>query len=76
MTKVDSIIEQIEQADESEIMEFNFDPCFKLMKEMEGAMITFVERVELGDVRSIRTYTQFNNILGRTPVIGEYNEKE
>ena len=38
MSEVTRIIERIEQADECEIMEFDFEPCFELMKEMETAL--------------------------------------
>jgi hypothetical protein len=64
MSVVEEIIEDIEQADEVEIMEFDFDPCFRLMRDMEAAMKTFVERVDKGEVRSSKTYTQFKSILG------------
>jgi len=64
MSNVERIIEKIEQADEVEIMEFDFDPCFRLMREMEEAMTTFVERVDKGEVRSKKTYSQFKAILG------------
>lgn len=64
MSNVEQIIANIEQADEVEIMEFNFDPCFRLMREMEDAMKEFVDRVNRGEVRSTKTYNQFKYILG------------
>ncbi len=72
MSKVESIIKKINDADEVEILEFDFEPCFKLMREMEKAMNTFVERVNKGEVRSKRTYTQFKNILGLTDKVNDY----
>lgn len=36
MSEVESIIKKINEADEVEIMEFDFEPCFKLMREMEA----------------------------------------
>lgn len=64
MSQVEKIIKGIEQADEIEIMEYDFEPCFRLMREMEDAMTTFVKRVEAGEVRSTKTYAQFKAILG------------
>jgi len=64
MSNVEEIVERIEQADIEEILEFDFEPCFRLMREMEAAMTNFVERVERGEVRSTTTYRQFKSILG------------
>lgn len=38
MSEVEEIIKNIEHADEIEILEFDFDPCFQLMREMESAL--------------------------------------
>ena len=65
VSNVETIIQNIEQADEVEILEFDFDPCFRLMREMEEAMNTFVDRCEEGSIRSRKTYQQFKAILGR-----------
>ena len=65
MSNVEKIIEEIEQADDIEIVEYDFQPCFRLMQEMEEAMNLFVDRVEAGTITSKRTYTQFKAILGR-----------
>lgn len=35
MSKVEKIINEISKADEVEIMEFDFKPCFAMMREME-----------------------------------------
>jgi len=43
MSKVEAIIKAIEEADEIEIMEFDFEPCFKLMREMEESLIELGE---------------------------------
>lgn len=64
MSKVEKFINEISEADEVEIMEFDFKPCFDLMRNMEAAMKTFVERVDAGEVRSKKTYKQFKEILG------------
>jgi hypothetical protein len=64
MSIAEEIIEQIEQADEIEILEFDFEPCFKIMRDMESAMKTFIDRVDKGEVRSTKTYNQFKTILG------------
>ena len=62
---VETIIKEIENADEIEILEFDFSECFKIMREMEDAMNTFVDRCENGSIRSKKTYAQFKSILGR-----------
>lgn len=64
MTKVDEIINEIKNTNEVEIMEFNFNPCFDMLREMENAMKIFINRVDIGEVRSKRTYAQFKEILG------------
>jgi hypothetical protein len=35
MSELENIIKAIDEADEVEIMEFDFKPCFKLMRELE-----------------------------------------
>ena len=56
-------INEINELSEVEIMEFDFNPSFKYMKEMERAMKEFVNRVEKGEIRSKATYNKFNDIL-------------
>lgn len=63
MSKVDRIIKEIANCDETAIMEYDFTECFGIMREMRGAMKTFVDRVEAGTIRSTRTYRQFKEIL-------------
>jgi len=41
----------------------NFDECFTMMREMEYAMKNFINRVEIGEVFSKKTYKQFKEIL-------------
>ena len=36
MSKAEQIIKTIEEADEIEIMEFDFDPCFEYLRKMES----------------------------------------
>lgn len=38
VNKVEAIIKEIQEADEMEILEFDFEPCFKLMREMENKL--------------------------------------
>ena len=65
MSKLEKIIKEIQEAESVELdgFDFDFDECFKLMREMEYAMSNFVDRVEKGEVRSTRTYNQFKKIL-------------
>jgi hypothetical protein len=61
--KVEKIIEEIEQCSESELISFDFRPCFRLMRDMSDAMETLVKRVDAGEARSTKTYNQFKAIL-------------
>lgn len=63
MSKAEEIIGSINNACEVEIMEFDFDPCFDLMRKMEAAMRLFIDRVDNGEVHSVKTYAQFKEIL-------------
>ena len=46
MSKAEEIIKAIDEADEVEIMEFDFDPCFEYLREMESALKEIVGRFE------------------------------
>lgn len=63
MSKAEEIIGSINNASEVEIMEFDFDPCFDYLREMESAMKLLVDRVDKGEIRSSKTYAQFKEIL-------------
>ena len=63
MSRIEQMIEEVNMCDETDIMEYNFDPLWKLIREMESVMKTFVDRVEAGTIRSTRTYNQFKEIL-------------
>lgn len=72
MSNVNKIIDQIEGADEVQLMEFDFKPLFVLMKDMESAMAEFVRRVDAGEVRSTKTYKRFKAVLGGLPPVATY----
>ncbi len=46
LTEVEKIIASINDADEIEIMEFDFDPCFSLLKALEQANKELKEKFE------------------------------
>ncbi|WP_422134986.1 hypothetical protein [Endozoicomonas sp. ALD040] len=46
MSKAEELIKQIEEADEIEILEFDFDPCFAYMREMESALKEITARFQ------------------------------
>lgn len=46
----------------------NFDLCLKYqirIKELKEAMQEFVNRVDKGEVRSVKTYTKFKELLAK-----------
>ena len=63
MSKVEEIIDGINANDDMEIHSYDFDECFTLMREMEHAMTEFVNRVDKGEVKSVKTYQKFKRIL-------------
>lgn len=64
MSKVDDIINYIETAEVEELLESEtFVDCFDMMRNMEAAMLTFIHRVDIGEVRSTKTYNSFKRIL-------------
>lgn len=63
-TKVTKHIQEINSASEMDLIEYNFDEFFTTVEEMRDAMILFIDRVNKGEVRSIKTYNQFKTILG------------
>jgi len=63
MTKVEKIINEINEAGIDEVHIMDFHLCFNLMREMESAMVEFIKRVEVGEIRSKRTYSKFKKIL-------------
>lgn len=61
MSKVEKIIKEISEADDVEIMEFDFKPCFALMREME-AVIKKAKNV-IQDNLKARNYKDENSML-------------
>ena len=43
----------------------DFERMEERIKELEGYLSWFCERVEKGEVRSIRTYAKFKEVLGK-----------
>ena len=46
MNEVEEIIKKIIDADECEIMEFDFDPCFQLMRDMEARIAELEKKIQ------------------------------
>lgn len=65
MSKAEQFIDKISGADECEIMEYDFVPLYDYLRSMESAMQLFIDRVDKGEVHSIKTYAQFKEILKR-----------
>ena len=49
MSKAEKIISEIEEADEVEIMEFDFDACFTYMREMERQLRFLIDNDSIND---------------------------
>ena len=62
-TGVEKYIDEIGNADEVELLEYDFVPVFEKLRQMESAMQRFVTRVDKGEVRSTKTYLEFVEVL-------------
>jgi hypothetical protein len=64
MSKVDDIINYIETVEVDDLLELEtFDECFEMLRDMEAAMLTFIHRVDIGEIHSTKTYNSFKRIL-------------
>jgi len=65
LSKVEAMIEKIESASKMEILDFDFEPCFQLLRELEASMKGYVDTVEKRYKPSIEaTSREFITVLG------------
>ncbi len=62
-SKAEGIIKKIQEADEIEIMEFDFDPCFEYLRKMEAALREIAECDDIHTkLTQLRLCCKFQNI--------------